>query len=128
IQEELIEKEIAYLDLLETQRGPRMRQFLTAETLLGSGALAPTPGRMVGATLFQFYSRPGELPTLFKGPLEGTDAKGEPWMHPSTVLAVKVRLGRVRQEAPPPVAPGGGAPPSGPGGAAGPSSVSTTKP
>ncbi len=107
IQEELIEKEVAYLDLVDAQRGPRMRSILTAKLLLGFGALTPTPAGIYGATLFTFFSRPGELPWLFVGPLTGSDAKGEPWMHPANVYQVYVRLGRIRVMPQAPVAPGG---------------------
>src|SRR5205085_1560357 len=38
IQDELIEKEFAYLDLLENQRSPQMRALMTAQSLLGAAS------------------------------------------------------------------------------------------
>jgi hypothetical protein len=105
-QEDLYEKNVEYLTLLEKWRSPIVRGLVSTSNLVTSNLVFPNSAKVYGATLYQMFSRPGELPSLFVGPLDGTDSRGDPWVSEASINAVNLRLGRlVPSRTPPPDVP-----------------------
>jgi hypothetical protein len=91
VQEDLYEKQMTYLDLLYNQRGPIIRAGMTACSLFG--CVPASPENIMSACVYQYSSRHRELPNPFKGPLDGVDSHGQPWMSEYSVNTVRTRLG-----------------------------------
>jgi hypothetical protein len=105
-QEDLYEKNIEYLTLLEKWRSPIVRGLVATNNLVTSNFIFANPAKIYASMLYQMFSRPGELPSLFTGPLDGTDSRGDPWVSEGSMQAVNLRLGRVvPQRNPPPEVP-----------------------
>jgi hypothetical protein len=96
MQEEWLEKEYRYLQVLDQFRSPTMRKIVTIPNLLAQSLVHPAIGSY-GALLYQYSPRHQELPLLFRGPLDGNDSKDQPWVDPSAVSQVKSRIGLVRR-------------------------------
>lgn len=94
MQEEWLEKEYRYLDVLEQLRSPVVRTAMAAPNIL---ALGFHPAGFYSSLLYTYSPRHEELPSLFRGPLDGVDSKDEPWVSSSAVFSVKSRFGMTRR-------------------------------
>jgi hypothetical protein len=103
-QEDLYEKHIEYLRLLEDHRGISMRNTETAVNLFGFGARAGFGTNVAGclAGLLYFENpKVRELPPLFAGPLDGRDSGDKPWISEFNTYSVRMRMGLVKPGASP---------------------------
>lgn len=126
IQEDLYEKHVQYLFLMEEHRGLALRNSEAAADMLGYAARSAAGFNMSGfnmpglltSSIYTWFAKPRELPSLVTGPLDGKDATDRPWINSFNSTAVKLRMGLIRHEAPspeemapvPPRRPGGGGP------------------
>ncbi|HEV3142440.1 MAG TPA: hypothetical protein VGZ47_00995 [Gemmataceae bacterium] len=104
VQEDLYEKQITYLDLLYSQRGPMFRTAMTACGLFGCSQ-SFSPEAVLSACVYQYSARHRELPSPFQGPLDGLDSNGQQWVTEQESRMVRARLGLLNPGPAPMTAP-----------------------
>jgi len=107
IQEELLEKHIDYLILLESQNGPMLRSYFTSQNAIAASTSPAGAASLYSSLLYQYYARPRELPDLFLGPLDGVDRNDRPWITLGSAYNIKVRRGLIKVPNEAPEGPGG---------------------
>jgi len=113
VSDNLYEKHLVFLRLMEDHQGLAMRARMTAVQLFSFyalGGIGDNLGGAYAALLYQGTKRPRELPSLFFAPLDGKDSQDRPWVPEWTADQIKVREGYIKpqqQELPP-----GGPPPA----------------
>ncbi len=97
IQEELLEKNFAYVHALELTNNEGMHSAVAAASLAGAVSPGCNLGRLYSAYLYKGLPNSRDLPSLFLGPLEGKDSRNEPWTNEANLLQIKGKLGLIRR-------------------------------
>jgi hypothetical protein len=92
---------VHYLDLLQDHRGEQLRPALTFQGLTAAAATAVagggSPAPLAAGLMYRLITDGRALPLPVRGPLDGTDSAGQPWINAEAVSTVRQRL---NQEAP----------------------------
>ncbi len=101
-QTDLYEIEVRYLYLVQDHRGEELRPALTIQGLTTAAVAAAAGGGSpaVAATglMYRLVTDGRALPLPVLGPLDGTDAAGQPWISQEAIHTVRQRL---HQDTPP---------------------------
>lgn len=106
-QEELYEKHLSYLRLLEDNYGPRVHGAMTVCSLVGAAGQniprnLPSLAPFAPAMLYFENPKIRELPSPFAGPVDGVDSAEKPWVNEQISTQMKIRVGIIRQPTPAP--------------------------
>lgn len=113
LQEDLYERQIQYVNLLQEHTGPQVKPALAAVGALSqsTSGMALHPANTVLGLMHLYIPNPRQLPVGFSAPLDGEDPNGNSWIKTDIVNTVRIRLGLVKDAPRPPETPGTQPPP-----------------
>lgn len=103
LQDDVYEIQLAYLALVDANRGPTVRHATTAGSLLNGAIIGPLG--IAAATVYELPMNGRPLPIPVVGPLDQIAPDGKTWVDPNVGITARNRVAPEDQESGPPTTP-----------------------